>query len=284
LKKNNLADVLASIHNAAPWMVPACLVGVGVIYLADSFAIWKTFGWFLASFSYAEVLVVRGATYLLAAVNYNVGQGAIVYFVHRARGVPVARGIATVLFIMGINIVALLALATAGVAVAPEVPRLLPWGIAAAWIGLALYAVVVTVKPAVVAKREIFQVLLSAGLGGHARALLVRVPHIAALVAYQTTMLYAFGVRVPFGEAAAVLPIVFFIAVLPISVQGLGVTQWAMVFFFARYAPGGDHAPVVAASLVPQAIATTTQVLIGLTCLRARTGRELRAAADGAKA
>ncbi len=40
---------------------------------------------------------MRGATYLLAAVNYNVGQGAIVYFVHRARGVPVVRGLATVL-------------------------------------------------------------------------------------------------------------------------------------------------------------------------------------------
>jgi hypothetical protein len=278
------AEVAASIRGAASWTVPACLVGVAAIYLGDSFAIWKTFGWFLARFSYAEVLVVRGATYLLAAVNYNVGQGAIVYFVHRARGVPVMRGIATVLLIMGINIVALLLLASAGYAVAPAVPRALPLGLVVAWTGLGLYALVAARKPAVVARRPVFEVLLSAGLAGHGRALLVRVPHIAALVGYQTAMLYAFGVEVPLGQAFAVLPIVFFIAVLPISVQGLGVTQWAMTFFFARYAPGGQSAPVVTASLVSQAIATTTQVLIGLACLRTRTGREFRAAANASLA
>jgi hypothetical protein len=273
------ADVVTSIRGAAPWTVPACLASVFAIYLGDSFAIWKTFGWFLAKFSFAEVLVVRGATYLLAAVNYNVGQGAIVYFVHRARGVPVVRGIATVLFIMGINIVALLLLASVGVRVAPAVPSALPLGLGLAWAGLALYALVVALKPVFLQKREVLQVLLAAGFGGHARALLARVPHIAALVAYQWMMLRAFGVEVPLGQAAAVLPMVFFIAVLPISVQGLGVLQWTMVFFFARYAPGGNEAPVVTASLVSQAIATTTQVIIGLFCLRTRTGREFREAA-----
>ena len=37
-------------------------------------------------------------------------------------------------------------------------------------------------------------------------------------------------------------PVVFFIGVLPISVQGLGTTQAAMIFFFARYAPGDGTA------------------------------------------
>ena len=274
-----LAEVIASIRGAAPWTVPACLLAVAAIYLGDSFAIWKTFGWFLAPLSFAEVLVVRGATYLLAAVNYNVGQGAIVYFVHRARGVPVVRGVATVLFIMGVNILALLFLATVGAAAAPSVPRALPLGLAAAWTGLGLYALVVWRKPGIVARRAALAVLFEAGLGGHARALLVRIPHIAALVAFQTTVLRAFGVAVPLGQACAVLPIVFFVAVLPISVQGLGVTQWTMTFFFARYAPGGGGAPVVTASLVSQAIATTTQVLLGLACLRTRTGRAFREAA-----
>ena len=46
----------------------------------------------------------------------------------------------------------------------------------------------------------------------------------------------------PLVDALATLPIVFLVAVLPISVQGLGTTQAAMVFFFARYAPG-DRRP-----------------------------------------
>src|SRR5215468_10935480 len=88
-------DVVADTRRAAPWMVPGALACVAAVYLADSFAIWKTFGWFLTRMSFSDVLLVRGATYLLAAINYNVGQGAIVYFVHRHAKTTIIRGIAT---------------------------------------------------------------------------------------------------------------------------------------------------------------------------------------------
>src|SRR3982750_3017053 len=76
------SEVVAAARAAPGWVVPAAVGGTLLIYLCDSFAIWKTFGWFLAKLSFPDVLLVRGATYLLAAINYNVGQGAIVYFVH----------------------------------------------------------------------------------------------------------------------------------------------------------------------------------------------------------
>jgi hypothetical protein len=285
-KKIPFGEVLAKTRAAAPWTIPVAVVLVLAIYLADSFAIWKTFGWFLARLSYAQVLAVRGATYLLAVINYNVGQGAIVYFVHRATGAPVMRGVATVLLIMGINVVALLVLTTVGLGIAPDVPHSVTIITVIAWAGLAVYGLVVWRKPRWLASRPLFDVLLSAGLVGHARALLVRVPHIAALMAFQTSMLRAFGVAVPLGQAIATLPIVFFIAVLPISVQGLGTTQAAMVYFFARFGTGDTaarQAAVLAASLSSQAMATTLQVLVGLVCLRSRVGRELKsAAADSA--
>jgi hypothetical protein len=284
-RKIPFATVVAATHAAAPWTIPACVASIFAIYLADSFAIWKTFGWFLAKFSFAEVLVLRGATYLLAAINYNVGQGAIVYFVHRARGVPVLRGVATILLIMGVNVLALLVLASVGLAVAPEVPHAIAVVVVVAYAGLAVYALVVAVKPRWLVTRPLFDVLLSAGVAGHGRALAVRVPHIASLVVFQTALLRAFGVDVPVVQAIAALPIVFFISVLPISVQGLGTTQAAMVFFFARYAPGvgpARDAAVLAASLVGQAIAVSTQALLGLVCLQSRIGRELRAAAAAA--
>ena len=255
------------------------------IYLADSFAIWKTFGWFLARLSLAQILVVRGATYLLAAINYNVGQGAIVYFVHRATGAPVLRGVATVLLIMGINMLALLFLTTAGLAITPEVPHGIYVIVAAAYAGLAIYTVALIVRPRWLAARPIFDVLLAAGWRGHLNALLVRLPHIAALVAFQTLLLRAFGVRVPLVAAIASLPVVFFVSVLPISVQGIGTTQAAMIFFFARYGAGDEmsrKAAVLAESLVTQALALGFQSLLGLTCLRSRTGRDLRRSAAGA--
>jgi len=39
---------LISATVPAAWTVPVGILILVVIYLADSFAIWKTFGWFLA--------------------------------------------------------------------------------------------------------------------------------------------------------------------------------------------------------------------------------------------
>ncbi len=169
--KTPIGEVWASVGRAAPWTLPAVLAAVALVYLADAFAMWKTFSWFLAKLPFRDVLIVRGATYLLAAINYSVGQGAIVYFVHRARGVPVRRGVATVLFIMGTNVLVLLTLVTGGLLLGfHRPPGLLPV-VAVAWAGLVVYAIAVALRPRWLASRAIFDVLLSAGLGGHLKAM-----------------------------------------------------------------------------------------------------------------
>jgi hypothetical protein len=285
--KTPIAEVWAAIGRAAPWTVPLVLVGVALVYVADSFAMWRTFGWFLAKLPFRDVLIVRGATYLLAAINYSVGQGAIVYFVHRARGVPVMRGVATVLLIMGTNVLVLLALVTGGLLLGAEHPGALVPVVEIAWAGLCVYVVVVVIRPRFLASRPVFDVLLSAGLVGHLKPMLVRLPHIAALIVFNLSALRGFGVEVPLGAAIASLPVIMFIAVLPISVQGLGTTQAAMVLFFARYVPasaGDPKAVVLAASLSAQVLALTFQVSTGLVCMRTKTARGLSAAARAAAA
>jgi len=143
--------------------------------------------------------------------------------------------------VLGTNVLALLFLATAGLGVAPAVPFAVKVLVAVAWAGLAIYVVLVAVRPRWL-DRPVFEVLLSAGVGGHLRALVVRVPHIASLVVMQFTLLHAFGVQVPLVDALATLPVVFLVAVLPISIQGLGTTQATMAYFFARYAQRHDIA------------------------------------------
>ena len=280
-RRISVAEVVADARHAPGWMGPVVLAFVVAVYLGDSFAIWKTFGWFLTRMSFADVLLVRGATYLLAAINYNVGQGAIVYFVHKNAGTTIMRGVATILLVLGVNVLALLFLATGGMAVAPELPHMVKVLIAVAWGGLAVYIALAAIRPRFL-DRPLFEVLLNAGLRGHLKALVVRVPHIAALMAFQFSALRAFGIEVPLVYALATLPITFFVAVLPISVQGLGTTQATMVYFFARYAPGtqaAQEAAVIAASLVAQAIALAFQALLGVVCLRSRVGRALQASA-----
>ncbi len=304
-RKIPVSQVIAAARGAAPWTIPLTLLVQVSIYMADSFAIWKTFGWFLApinrgnpgrvpapsrdglrsaepsfahAFTFVEVLLVRGATYLLAVINYNAGQGAIVYFVHRVARVPIMRGVSTVLLIMGVNVLALLFLATGALAAAPAVPHPVVVLVGVAYAGLALYVALVLAKPRWLSSRPLFDVLLNAGIGGHLKALAVRLPHIALLMVLQIVLLRGFGVQVPVIDALAALPVVYFVAVLPISVQGLGTTQATMIYFFARYAPG-DHqaqqAAVLAASLVGQALGVAFQAILGLFCLRSRVGRAL---------
>jgi len=122
-------------------------------------------------------------------------------------------------------------------------------------------------------------VLPSAGIKGHLRSMAVRLPHICTLLALSWGALAAFGVWVPVGRALVCLPIVYFVAVLPISFQGLGTSQAMQILFFASYAPGATAeargAAVLAASLLSQGVAFVIQLLIGLFCVRNQIARGL---------
>ncbi|HEY0711596.1 MAG TPA: hypothetical protein VGF45_02915, partial [Polyangia bacterium] len=128
----------------------------------------------------------------------------------------------------------------------------------------------------------ILDVLLEAGIVGHLRALGIRLPHLITLLTMNYVALHAFGVPVPVLETMLAMPVVFFVAVLPISFQGLGPTQGAMIFFVSRVAQGdAQHrsAQVLAASLGAQAIAWMVQISIGLICTRSQLGQTMRATA-----
>jgi len=282
----SFADMKAALAAAESWAVPVLALLVIGIYLGDSFAIWKTFGWFVAKLSFREVLVVRGATYLLALVNYTVGQGAIVYFVNRSRGVPILRGTAAVLLVMGINILLLLVFASIGLLVAPDLPPVVRQVVFGAYGALALYLVLLVSRPRWLTSRPIFDVLFAAGVAGHLRALLVRVPHIGILMVFSYASLRAVGVQLPISQAILYLPIIYFIAVLPISVMGLGVNQLTMAYFFFKYVP--NHTPedarklIEMASLGAQAVALVVQVGLGLFCMRNQIARGLEPPASTA--
>ena len=281
-------DMGKALVQAPYWTVPAFIVLVLGVYLGDCFAIWKTFGWFVARLSFREVLVVRGATYLLALVNYTVGQGAIVYFVNRSRGIPLLRGTAAVLLIMGTNILLLLIFASIGLAVSPDMPAGLRKIVFGAYAALAVYSVLLVLKPRWLTSRPIFDVLFAAGIAGHLRTVLMRIPHLGILMVFTYTSLRAFGVEVPVSHAILYLPMIYFIGVLPIAVMGLGTTQFMMILLLSRYVPGAAQdaakaaAAITAASLGGQAVALAIQATLGVFCMRNQLARDLRQPASTA--
>jgi hypothetical protein len=273
-------EVLEKVGQAAPWLVPVTVVIVLAVFVTDSFAIWKTFGWFVTRMRFRETLALRGATFLLALVNYALGQGAFIYFLNRTRGVKVMRAAAAVLLIMGINLLLLLMMTSLGLLLGAGALPQLRTIIVVGYAGLAVYVIALVLRPAWLTSRPILDVLLNAGLVGHLKCMAVRIPHIITLLILNHMALLAFGVRVPFLQLVLCYPIVLLVAVLPISVQGLGPTQGAMLVFFTRYAPGSSpaerEATILAASLSVQAIASVVQIIIGALCIRSQVGRQLR--------
>lgn len=271
--------VLDQVRSAPGWTVPSALIFIALIYLADSFATWATFARLAIPASFTELLVARGASYLLASVNYAAGQGGLVYFVSRAGNVTVGRaGVATLISAFA-NMLLLLVLATAGLALSDEYPPVWRTLLAGAWGAVAVYAALVALKPRALRRFSVVQGLLDVGIGGHLWAGLVRTPHVVALTLFSIAMLRAFGVAVPLGAAFAGLPIVWIISILPISIRGLGTAQAAMVLLFKRFSTATDansqEAAVLASSLTAFALMAVTQGLAGLVCVRTHLGREM---------
>jgi hypothetical protein len=284
-----LSRTWEAAREAGPWVAVVMLLYFGYGFVADSIATWATFRWFCAPVKLAEVFAIRGATYLLAVVNYNLGQGGIIYVVGRRPGVGIARATGTVLLTMGVMFVALLVLAAAGSSFggAGDARLTLMQRISFGGLGaFVLYLGIVAARPRFLTRRKLLQPLFDAGIGGHAKAWLVRFPHVVGHVVFQWWILRLFDVHVPFSVAASLLPVIFVIGWLPITVQGLGTQQLAAMELLGPYALASSvelqHARIVAFSLTVTTVFIFYALVTGLFFLR-RVSRELRAARDVAE-
>ena len=270
------APMLAFIAMSALMLVVNCA--------ADTFAMTSVFGRFGCRVCYKDLYLVRASTYLLAVVNYHVGQAAIVGYLYRVRRVPLLRASGWILFIIGINVGTLFLLASAGatrVTGQLEILRLIP---VLCGVGIVVYAILLTWKPRLLAERRILQPLFEMGIPGHVFGVLVRLPHICVLLVWHFVSLHMFGVQVTPGAALLYLPAYFAVQSLPINVNGLGVAQLVAVYFFAPYFhnPAGLGDPllgrpaVIAYSLATAGISILLQLVLGLICLRWATARGLK--------
>jgi len=277
---------------------------------ADTFAMYHVFRGFGLRLRFFDLYTIRAATYTLAVINYHAGQLGIIGFLHRASRVPLPLASAYILFIVGVWVALLMIFATFGALVGgPKGQALLPvLGLFA--LGLFVYAALLRWPPRFLrspppAERgpsagalarlwqrawrlvgTLWQPLSEAGLSGHLRALLVRLPHLGVLLIWHFIALRCFRVEVPFHLAMLYLPVVFAVTALPISVQGLGTAQVVARYYFSDFAAqsgagGGDEA-VLAYSLSMTAISTASNLLMGLLFLRRGTRLGLTAAATTA--
>jgi hypothetical protein len=260
---------------------------------ADTLAMYYVFKWFGLTLRFSELYIIRAATYTLAVINYHAGQLGIIGYIHRVGKVPLSRASAYILFIVGVWVALLLIFAAGGsfalgrrqsgcaAAGAGDVLCRAVCVCDAAHLATALSAVRSTAgheprQPAGTkiwrrlwrVTHKLWEPLHRAGIKGHARALLVRVPHLLVLLLWHFVALRCFHIEVPVHVAVLYLPVVFAVASLPISVQGLGTSQMAAKYFFSEFSPRGEAA-VLAYSLTMTAISTASNLVMGVLFLRA---------------
>jgi hypothetical protein len=285
LLHTDLKQLLAAVRHAPLALFIAISTVLLVLnWMADTFAMTSVFGWFGCRVRYSELLIVRGSTYLLAILNYHIGQAAIVGYLYRVCKVPFLRATGWILFIIGINVGTLFLLASAGASTATGELRLLRLVPIACAVGTVVYGALLLAKPRLLAERRLFAPLFEMGIVGHIKGVLVRLPHIGVLLVWQFVCLRLFGVAVSPLGALLYLPAYFAISVMPVNVNGLGVAQLVAVAFFAPYAPvppgvadvaAAQKATVMAWSLSMQGFSIVHQLLLGFICLRVAGARGL---------
>ncbi len=268
----------AMTHGPHHWLAAVNLAIIAVFLVTDGVATWIGLIAVRLRRPLFDVVVVRGAIYLLFLVNYALGQGGFGYYLHRT-GAPIKQAVGATLFLMGTNLAVLLLLTSgAWAVVGGGVPAALWWTLTVGSAGFAAYLVVVALSPGFLVRRDWLAPLFDAGVRGHAIAMVGRVPHVFFLAFSQWLAMRVWGIDVPLSAALTIAPAIAIAAALPISPGGLGTTQAAFVYLFSDYAAGATvderQAVVLAFSIVQFVYGALASAVVGLACipLARRTG------------
>ena len=247
-------------------------VDIGCL-IADTWATSRIITWFLVPVRFMELLPVRAASYLMAILNYNLGQAGLVYYFHRVKGVPLLAATAMILMMMGTVVLMLSLMSLGGMAIASD-ERTRQFGLVVASLGAGavIYFIILRARPAWLARRGLFKPLFDVGVLGHLKATLVRVPHMAVIIIAHVLGMHSFGIEVPLGAGLIFIPMVLLVAALPLTPFGLGTMQVTAIHFFYPYAAAptveAQKAMVFAYSLSLASLALALQGLMGLLCFR----------------
>jgi len=255
---------LSRLELFVPIMAGACVAW----FLIDSKAFALIFGRFNTSLTFAEALELRGLTYLLTPIYWNLGRAAVIARLHSARHVPILEATSSMAFYQTLDAILLSRLCWIGLSAMPSNLRLASLSplVAATFLILVGYMLVIrTNRPAF---GPLDRLRASTFHRTHRLAqtrqiiaiLSLRIAYYAVFVSVYFGGTSAFGIDLPFALIIASVPIIQAIGALPISPAGLGTQQAAMLFLFSGF---GADAAIVAFGLTFPILAIAFRSMIG---------------------
>ncbi len=285
----------AAVRVDLPAFLALIIFGLFFHFFWDILVYAYTFNLFGTSVTYRGMMWIRGATYLLSLLNYMVGQGGFSLIMNRWKEISISRATSVVLFCIMIDYYVLLALCLAGAFSLPGVDInqlfvisdeghlvrfiVISWALFAVHIGFYRRLLPRSKGFEWVKQNEVLASFREAPVIRYVKLILLR--SVSSLVGIVVTYyaLGTFGIHVPLLELSVMLPLVWLIGAIPITVMGMGTVQAAMILFVAGYAQGVGNpqdmeAAVLAYSLLSSLLHRLGLFIIGAFCI-ARVPRSL---------
>jgi hypothetical protein len=229
---------------------PLALLGITltevlVTWLYDSFTLSVLFSRFHGRVTFREMLPIKGASYILNVINYNAATVAISFFLRDRKKVPFFDSFGSLMYLNGIDLVAMGLLMGLGFALAPShvdsaSASLVSWLVPLLVVGLALNIVFWRFEPRMsflhgLTRRSLFSALRRARLSDYAVMIGLRFGMILIYLSAIVLLLWLFDIEISIPAAMVYYPMIVFIGVLPVSVAGYGTTQVASRYLYGTY-------------------------------------------------
>jgi uncharacterized membrane protein YbhN (UPF0104 family) len=253
--------------------LPLMLGAVLLWFLIDSAAFAFLFTRFNARLDWAEARSLRGMTYLVTPINWNLGTAAVILHLRTSKKIGAIESTSTMILYQMVDGVVLGSFALLGLILLPassEIPSLRNVVMGFVVFQFVSLGFLVSSWP----RFQIFDRIRGIGLFRSHRAAVWR--DIALLVLMKGLYFavfilvfwlggHAFEIDLPLSLAAAATPVILLAGALPITPAGLGTQQAAMLFFFARY---GEEASILALGLTFPVALLLLRAFVGLAYLK----------------
>ena len=258
--------------------VPLIFGAVFTWFLIESWTYSYLFTRFNAPVSFKEGRSLRGMSYLLTPIHWNVGKAAVILRLRQTKKIPLLESTSAVMLYQAIDGVVLATLATTGLILLESQATEL------AGVRWTTSAIIIAIFFNLAVTRAIWPrfkwLIWWRGLSIHHAHRQIDVRDLITIISLKVTYHFlfvlvvyfgvqAFGIELPFALALAATPIIQVVGGLPITPAGLGTQQAAMLYFFGdRFGGGGSEASIVAFGFSLPIALIVGRCLLGLFYLR----------------
>lgn len=253
---------------------------------------------FSTRISFAETLIMRGATYLLMLVNYNLGQGGMAFYLQRTHKAPLFRTLGTVFLITVIDLSIVIFVAVVASLQTNVIYRGVNLSAVVLNLGLVYFALLsvwlvfwhfvdrpftkkmVEWKPlAWLISRHLFFAFKDAGWKDYLKITAYRIPPLSLVIFSFLLWSHAFRTPLPLFVALLNTPFILIVGTLPLTPGGVGAVQALCIELFRDYTRGpliesGQFTPdqiLFSASLLWGIGNALCKVIFGLYCFHKKS-------------